>query len=289
MVRRTPKSSRASEPKRRPVLIVSRAEAEEKLTSQIKGGEDLLARKPIWSEDGLQKLRDDVRTWDEYTVSVLQTLFDTEEFADEFAHHTSGFFYVGMPINERWQNKLDEIAEKIRRLQSIMRRLPMVPSPASPSANEPTMALDIREVFVVHGHNDAVKQSVARFLEKLDLKPVILHEQPNKGRTVIEKFEAHSSVGFAVVLLTPDDVGGLASTPDKLSPRARQNVVLELGYFIGKLGRARVCALYQEGVEIPSDIHGVLFVPYDASEGWRLKLATEIKAAGIDVDLNRAV
>jgi predicted nucleotide-binding protein len=100
-----------------------------------------------------------------------------------------------------------------------------------------------------------MKESVARFLEKLDLRPIILHEQPNKGRTVIEKFEAHSDVGFAVVLLTPDDVGGLASSPDKLSRRARQNVILELGYFIGKLGRAKVCALYKEGVEIPSDIH----------------------------------
>ena len=150
------------------------------------------------------------------------------------------------------------------------------------------MKSDSRLVFLVHGHDDAVKESVARFLEKLDLKPVILHEQPNQGKTVIEKFEAHSDVGFAVVLLTPDDVGGLPSSLDKLSRRARQNVILELGYFIGKLGRAKVCALYVEGVEIPSDIHGVLYVPYDAGNGWRLKLANEIKAAGIAIDLNLA-
>ncbi|MGA2645760.1 MAG: nucleotide-binding protein [Candidatus Sulfotelmatobacter sp.] len=150
------------------------------------------------------------------------------------------------------------------------------------------MKSDSRLVFLVHGHDDAVKESVARFLERLDLKPVILHEQPNQGKTVIEKFEAHSDVGFAVVLLTPDDVGGLASSPDKLSRRARQNVILELGYFIGRLGRAKVCALYKEGVEIPSDIHGVLYVPYDAGNGWRLQLANEIRAAGIAVDLNLA-
>jgi predicted nucleotide-binding protein len=133
-----------------------------------------------------------------------------------------------------------------------------------------------------------VKESVARFLEKLGLTPVILHEQPNAGKTVIEKFEAHSDVGFAVVLLTPDDLGGSASSPDKLNHRARQNVILELGYFIGKLGRAKVCALHKGGVEIPSDIHGVLYVPYDAGNGWRLSLASEIKAAGIAVDLNLA-
>jgi len=158
-----------------------------------------------------------------------------------------------------------------------------------PLAAEGVVAVkpDSRNVFVVHGHDDAVTESVARFLGELDLRPVILHEQPNMGRTVIEKFEAHADVGFAVVLLTPDDVGG-ASSAGKLSPRARQNVILELGFFIGRLGRSRVCALYVEGVEIPSDIHGVLYVPYDAANGWRLKLAHEIRAAGITVDLNLA-
>jgi predicted nucleotide-binding protein len=143
------------------------------------------------------------------------------------------------------------------------------------------------EVFVVHGRDEAVKESVARFLEKLHLHPIILHEQPNKGRTIIEKFEGHSDVGFAVVLLTPDDVGELASSTGEHPPRARQNVILELGYFLGKLGRARVCVLHMHGLEIPSDILGVLYVPYDADNGWRLKLAKELKAAGMPVDLNR--
>lgn len=145
---------------------------------------------------------------------------------------------------------------------------------------------DSRDIFLVHGHDDAMKESVARFLEKLDLHPVILHEQPNKGRTIIEKFEAHSDVGFAVVLLSPDDV--CRESAEQLSRRARQNVILELGYFIGKLSRARVCALYKKGVELPSDIHGVLYIPYDEGNGWRLLLAKEIRAAGITVDLNRA-
>lgn len=134
------------------------------------------------------------------------------------------------------------------------------------------MPKESRKVFVVHGHDEAVKQSVARFLEKLGLEPIILHEQPNKGQTLIEKFEANSDVGFAVVLLTPDDVGRGAAEK-KLNPRTRQNVILELGYFLGILRRARVCALYKEGVELPSDIHGVIYVPYDGAGGWRLELA----------------
>jgi predicted nucleotide-binding protein len=143
-------------------------------------------------------------------------------------------------------------------------------------------------VFVVHGRDDAMKETVARFLERLGLQVVILHEKPDKGRTVIEKFEQHSHVGFAVVLLTADDRGGLAATPDKLQPRARQNVVLELGYFLGILGRSRVCALKEESVEVPSDLAGLLYVPLDSAGAWKLRLASEIKASGIDVDLNRA-
>lgn len=142
-----------------------------------------------------------------------------------------------------------------------------------------------RRVFIVHGRNHEAKEAAARLLERLHLEPVILHEQPNKGRTLIEKFEQHSAVGFALVLLTPDDVGGSADKPGELQNRARQNVVLELGYFIGKLGRHRVCALYAEGVERPSDIEGLVYISYSDGD-WRLKVAKEIKAAGIELDFN---
>lgn len=130
---------------------------------------------------------------------------------------------------------------------------------------------------------------MARFIEKLNLKVVILHEQPSLGRTIIEKFEGHADVAFAVVLLTPDDTGASKTQPNDQQPRARQNVVFELGYFIGKLGRSRVCALYKEGLELPSDYQGVLYVQMTADGGWRLHLAKELKAAGLDVDLNMAI
>ncbi|MBZ5534125.1 MAG: nucleotide-binding protein [Acidobacteriia bacterium] len=145
-------------------------------------------------------------------------------------------------------------------------------------------ATDSRKIFVVHGHDSQTKESVARFLERIGLEPVILHEQPSSGLTVPEKLEAFSAVGFAVILLTPDDIGGLASEPDKLNPRARQNVILELGYFLGKLSRRRVCALYKN-IEIPSDYQGVLYVEYDASGGWRTKLAQELVEAGFSINL----
>jgi predicted nucleotide-binding protein len=142
-------------------------------------------------------------------------------------------------------------------------------------------------VFLVHGRDEYTKIIAARFLEKLGLNVVILHEQPDKGRTVIEKLIDHSAVMYAVVLLTADDIGGLMSEQHTLSPRARQNVIFEMGFFIGKLGRNRVCALHK-GVELPSDLHGLLYISMDDPMGqWQLSLARELREAGFAIDLNK--
>lgn len=91
-----------------------------------------------------------------------------------------------------------------------------------------------------------------------------------------------------MVLVTPDDIGAAEQDPVKTKKRARQNVILELGYFIGKLGRKRVCSLYVEGVELPSDIHDVFYIPYDRNGKWRSKLTKEIQGAGIRVDFTES-
>lgn len=142
------------------------------------------------------------------------------------------------------------------------------------------------KVFIVHGHDDAALQGLARFLEKLGLEAIVLMEQPNRGRTIIEKFEdSAGEVGFAVVLLTPDDVAGAAGSDP--SVRARQNVLFELGYFSGKLGRGRVCLLRKGDVEMPSDLFGVIYTDMDEAGAWRQKLVLELKAAKLDFDANR--
>ena len=148
---------------------------------------------------------------------------------------------------------------------------------------------DTKKVFIIHGRDNEAKEAVARFLERLDLEPVILHEQPNEGRAIIEKFEEHAQAAFAVVLLTPDDAGALENEKDKLRPRARQNVIFEFGYFIGRLGRKRVCALTRGDLEMPSDYDGVLYVPLDADAAWRMRLVKELRAAGLNVDANLAL
>lgn len=145
------------------------------------------------------------------------------------------------------------------------------------------------EIFVVHGKDDGAKETVARFLSRLGLNPVILHEQPNQGRTIIEKFEQYARVGFAVVLLTPDDLCSGSDQSDIAKLRARQNVILELGFFLGKLGRERTFALKKGEVETPSDYNGVLYTPFDDQGAWRMELVRELKAAGLDVDANLAL
>jgi predicted nucleotide-binding protein len=142
-------------------------------------------------------------------------------------------------------------------------------------------------VFVVHGHDESALQGLARFLEKLGLEAIILREQVDQGRTIIEKFEACASgVGFAVVLLTPDDVGSAVKATEP-NARARQNVIFELGYFSGKLGRGKVCLLRKGSVEIPSDLFGVIYTDMDPAEGWQTRLVKELKAAGLQFDANR--
>ncbi|PRA85917.1 hypothetical protein CQ054_10640 [Ochrobactrum sp. MYb29] len=154
--------------------------------------------------------------------------------------------------------------------------------------NKPQLTLpSSNKIFIVHGHDDGALNGLARFLEKLKLEVIILKEQPNQGRTIIEKYEASASeVGFAVVLLTPDDIGASASAASP-SQRARQNVIFELGYFAGKLGRGRVCLLRKGDVEIPSDLFGVVYTEMDAADGWKQALVKELKAAKIDFDANR--
>jgi len=145
-----------------------------------------------------------------------------------------------------------------------------------------------KDVFIVHGHDDPAKMEVARLIERAGLNVKILHGQPNEGRTIIEKFEKYAGLaGFAVVLLTPDDVGG----PDRenLRRRARQNVIGEMFWFAGKLGRQRVCALKKGDVEMPSDFAGVGYTEMDDRGAWKTELLKELDAAGYEVDWRKAL
>lgn len=147
--------------------------------------------------------------------------------------------------------------------------------------------VDFSKVFIVHGHDDGAKETVAIFVDKLGFKAVILHEQVDSGATIIEKLEKHTDVGFAIVLYTECDIGGVKSKPEDLKPRARQNVIFEHGLLIGKIGRANVVALVKGDVEIPNDISGVVYKPMDTGGAWKYSIAKEMKSSGYDVDMNK--
>ncbi|WP_417355997.1 TIR domain-containing protein [Flavobacterium sp.] len=142
-------------------------------------------------------------------------------------------------------------------------------------------------VFIVHGHDDEAKIKVARFIEKLGFTPIILHEQASSGKTIIEKIEEYSDVGFGIVLYTPCDIGGKNETKPNLKNRARQNVIFEHGYLIGRIGRGNVCALVKGDVETPNDISGVVYIKMQTDEGWHLQLAKELRNSGYSVDMNK--
>ncbi|MGJ0338251.1 TIR domain-containing protein [Aliarcobacter cryaerophilus] len=138
------------------------------------------------------------------------------------------------------------------------------------------------KVFIVHGHDELIITQVLELLRKLGLEPIILKDEANNGDTIIEKIERLSSeVGFGIVLYTACDIGG--KDIDSLKPRARQNVVLEHGYLMARIGRKNTMALIKDKVEIPSDISGLLYTPIDEHKNWQYKLVDELKASGYDV------
>ena len=256
------------------------------------------------AKERIQKLIDQIRVlvaikrgspeftkWRRDTRVALENIFsDIPERVEEF---TAISYSLGMSSNRTPESSFQNAYVRgLRRAEAILQSMvgeieeywpddqAVVPQQTLPSELVPVT----NEVFVIHGHDHGTKETVARFLLGLDLKPIILHEQPNQGRTIIEKFEDYAQVSYAVVLLTPDDVGG--PNADELSSRARQNVILELGFFLGQLGRGMVAAMVKGDVDIPTDYSGVLYIPIDDNYGWKLGLAMELRSAGFAVDLN---
>lgn len=158
---------------------------------------------------------------------------------------------------------------------------------ASNLNKEGKLSVMSNKVFIVHGHDEAAKNTMARTLEKAGFEAIILHEQASSGMTIIEKIEAHTDVAYAVVLYTPCDLGrSKTETIENEKNRARQNVVFEHGYLIGRLGRKRVSAFVKGNLETPGDISGVVYTAMDDGGAWKIDLAKNMRAAGLSVDMN---
>ena len=229
-------------------------------------------------------------------VAIARTFGEDSSHVKEFKNisFSLSIYYAGTPESEFQQAYVRGLNKASSILKSMIEEIQEywgddVSESSSAHRGDDVPATATREVFVIHGRDNEAKQTVARFLQGLEFIPIILHEKANQGRTIIEKLEEHAQVGFAIALLTPDDVGGLREQEDNLEPRARQNVIFEFGYFTGRLGRERVCALVKDDVERPSDYDGVVYIRMDDSDGWKLQLIRELKKAGFSVDANRAL
>jgi predicted nucleotide-binding protein len=280
-------------------LNESATTARSKIADRVSKGEELRGRQ-ISAHTDVERLKADRGIWTRYNALMLRNMFSTDELEREYLHspYAGG---VTMQIDvyghggDETGDERRSIEAEVTCLTSISERLDLVPLSTRATVAAPPVAIapiarrtrDFTRAFVVHGHDEAARESVARFLEKFRVTPVILHEQANLGKTLIEKLEHYGDVSFAVVLLTPDDEGRPLKPADTpLRHRARQNVLLELGYFVGQLGRKNVCALHKEGLELPSDWDGVAWVGMDARGAWKLELARELKAAGFAIDMN---
>lgn len=154
------------------------------------------------------------------------------------------------------------------------------------SSERKVVGMASNKIFVVHGHDHILKTEVEKLLSEIGLEPIVLHRKPDEGQTIIEKFEKHSDVGYAFILLTPDEIAYPAGEESKKEKRSRPNVIFEFGYFVGRLGRNRVCCLYKEGVVLPSDLSGLLYKKISASlEEQAYSIIKELQAAGYKVKL----
>lgn len=257
---------------------ISLPDARRMLTDLLAMGSSLI-QSEITSDNDLSTAEHRAYDWHALCHSTLAAVFVSPKWCREYAEWGGRDDMYGSFADEGVDSLYHSVASGIRVLEDALKSLGVSESLIMTSTG--------RSVFVVHGHDEAAKEKTARLVEQLGLKAVILHEQENRGRTIIEKFEAHSDVAFAVVLLTPDDFGGSKASPKLRHDRARQNVVFELGYFYGRLGRGRVCALLKSEIEKPSDIDGVVYIPMDDHGAWRTAIAKEMRAAGLPVSLDK--
>jgi predicted nucleotide-binding protein len=285
------------QPERIPTqLIVGKDYFKEKISERIQAGEEIYNRQ-IQTKSQLEEAKRNYYDWDDYNSELLKQSFNNEHNEYKTGYDRVNRFDWMFLGGGQQRNELQEFKKKLNNKLTYLRQLFAKIDLMKSEVPEQTISDKVskvnssetnNDIFIVHGHNNEVKINVARTLEKLGLNPIILHEQANEGKTIIEKFEEHSNVGFAIILLTDDDLGK-AKKDENLNYRARQNVILEMGYFIGKLGRDRVCPLYTNGVELPSDLYGLLYIEIDSAENWKIKIAKELKAAGYEIDVNKII
>jgi hypothetical protein len=249
----------------------------------------------LFNRDNAIEAHEDFNCWVDDVARWLNERFPDSGLSGDWATQGHSNLVTGNSYDDSpasWSSFKYTVRKRLRWLGALPqeRKTKNFLPPATPQKEvkievEIPTSLDRSKVFIVHGRDDLAKTKTARFIEKLGLTAIILHEQASSGKTIIEKIEEHTNVGFGIILYTPCDIGGLDN--DNLKARARQNVVFEHGYLIAKLSRKNVCALVKGDIEIPNDISGVVYISLDDHNAWHLAVAKELLSAGYDIDMNK--
>lgn len=228
------------------------------------------------------------REFRNFNINLITRTFGdpSENLSSYYSAEHPCSMYVGMS-DEEWEQMHQEGLMHIKTLfQGFIDQLEVFADSGELQELKREINNLSKNIFVVHGHDSQAKSDLALILTRLGFNPIVLHEQPNEGMTLIEKLEKYSDVGYAFILLTPDDVGNKKDNKGSMLPRARQNVVFEFGLFVGKLKRNRVCCLLTGDVEKPSDLEGLVYLPFNLSvHEIQLDIVKELRAAGYNVKI----
>jgi predicted nucleotide-binding protein len=268
------------------------------LKDRVEKGNDIY-KKEIKDLGHFYEKQQEFSDWNDYNLEFLKQSFDDpyNEYRKKYsdAGEWSGMivtsaFGSGETTEQKIQKFHLKFEKKLNNLKQLLNKVDLLKSEIEDDKVDvisEIVSLDTSKVFIVHGHDDIAKLETARFIEQLGFEPIILHEQASSGKTIIEKIESYSNVGFGIVLYTSCDIGAKKGEENNLNERARQNVVFEHGYLIGKIGRENVCAIVKGNIETPNDISGVVYI--SMSSDWKLELAKELRNSGYKVDMNLVI
>lgn len=290
MAKRTTKASPEKEPT---YLTIPKSDFKKQIQERFNIGEEIL-KKNVQTMEDFKEIKNEFSTWNDYNLELLKQCFN-EPYNEYRRSYDEAGSWIGFSFgarktpSEELENFIEQFNSKLDNLKKLVQKTDLLKS-SEPEVKEHVSQQEVRnmsQIFIVHGHDDLAKVEAARFIEKLGFEPIILHEQASSGKTIIEKIESYSNVGFGIVLYTPCDIGAKKGEETNLKHRARQNVVFEHGYLIGKIGRKNVAALVKGELETPNDISGVVYISME--NDWKLNLAKELRNSGYSVDMNRVV
>lgn len=277
----------------RTALIIPLLKFQEILSKQIEQGKQINS-KGFKTVQDLEAREREFSIWDEYNLEFLKSSFNNP--FNEYHHsYENTAFMSGIDDVIRGANPSDpryrakhfpaRLTSKIDALENLLAKSDLLHSEIEASIHKTQTSFIMNDtIMIIHGHDEEMKRNVQLFITRAGINEIVLHEQLDRGRTIIEKLEEESSkVTYAIALLSPDDILSDGTM------RARQNVILEIGYFLGKLGRERVKLLKKGKVEIPSDLQGILFEEYDSSGAWKIKISKELHHLGFSIDLSEVM